>query len=1673
MASLVTTTINGTLTGNSSATFDSSIRTKSQLRVSNDYSINYFYKTNNTTMLGYLLMRDDNNSFLSFPAAQDFRFLHGNTSRIAVKTDGNVGIGNTNPQGKLDINTELAEPTHVYINGEVNQNKLLYFRHYANSEAAANNVALGYIGSNGIDNLLSLGHLNSSGTDVPIMHLTEAGNVGIGTTSPSQKLHVNGLTKLGASGKTEGGAIIGLSSFGETKGVLSTILGNSIVPGTANSTIQRSTSNIAHFLKINETSGITFHTGLQTTEDANVAESTNEKVRIDITGKVGIGTTAPSKKLDVNGDVKIAGDTLNAGFLQAYGSNFNVGNNNYGVFLGTYSGGTNISPGEVILSTQGKTGWDVGDGLGRIRFFLGDASGIGARDVAKIEAVSETGNGSTSTTASGALTFYTSPYNSQVSERVRIDKDGNVGIGTTSPDSKLHLYEAASAPSLLTLHNNVADILNDGSTGNFIDFKSTDANATFTPQARIGMVVQDQAGDGGIASEGHGNFVVYTAVGTDALGNGTLSEKLRVNHDGNVGIGTPSPNSLLNLNDGSNNRSHQIGFSYVTGGTKTDAFTIGRNSSTGNLEFHSDMNNHGFEFKHNAAGTRVFNILNMNVGIGTVTPSTKLEVVGETKSTNYRFSGPSDGGAVPAYSNSSYATVKYNEAERATELVSSSDEAIGMAFPAFRVNESAGEQWKLWVQYKASASSSTGFYARIYEYSAELPDGKIAVSNSASNPVVQEDTSSRTDWKDNVAISTTWVTSTYTYTPNSNAKWASIVLLNWTGMGYNSLYARVGKERFFGTSSVITGSGTVNKLPLWDGTSSLTDSRVSQTASSIEILGASGQGYSKLLLKPDTGASLSLLELSHGPDPNNASVVIYGRGDSSYATINSTKRGTGVTKPINFDIDSNEKMRIDTSGNVGISATTPTGKLQIGDNYTINASYGGDDIYIKGTANKASYDPNVYNTDDIGALITISDSGTVGPTKPGLVLYNDDVTAGGFSPMLLFSKRESGNTPYKATMAGIYARAPLGTGDSNGWIDGELIFATAGAASHGVKQRMVINKEGLVGIGAISPDEKLHIGSGASETTNSFVRVDGNASKQKGFNIYGDGTEQWRIYTSTSSSDLRFYDGSNVTVTFEDGGNVGIGTTNPGVTLDVRGKLSIGSPNASYDLYNNGTTYLNDSVIIDAPLNIVGDLTFDGGASRDILFGDNLGAALEFKEGSNVYQRFITTNGGEKIELYKTTTMAAGATISGQLLLSDGSVGAPSLSFINDTNTGMWRPGSDQLRLATGGTDAIIIDSSQRVGIATAPSQALTVAGKIDAKNAMGVAGQWSSSQIRLETTNTVDTTGWHGISFDASTSANYGWSLGVNRSSSGRGSFRFYEHVNSATGTERFTIEQDGNVGIGIADPNYKLHTVGGAGVFDVTGAATLNHHLAVTEVATLPDWRPYSGTTTAALQIQSSATRGILLAAKSTGNQDFYNTEGLDIYVSSTVGSSSSDKGTLAMSILSGGNVGINTTTPTSKLQIVGSTSGDSVLKVDGTNGTLFEVVDDLSDSLMSVNDAAGLPVFEVFADNTIVGGRYNQNDFYLQGSSGKIGIGTATNINTKLLVEGDATVNGDLSAGGSAAANRTLTLNSVAQAGRPAAKINNPNLDTATASDGRTFHGWLPIDLDGTVKYIPVYN
>jgi hypothetical protein len=88
-------------------------------------------------------------------------------------------------------------------------------------------------------------------------------------------------------------------------------------------------------------------------------------------------------------------------------------------------------------------------------------------------------------------------------------------------------------------------------------------------------------------------------------------------------------------------------------------------------------------------------------------------------------------------------------------------------------------------------------------------------------------------------------------------------------------------------------------------------------------------------------------------------------------------------------------------------------------------------------------------------------------------------------------------------------------------------------------------------------------------------------------------------------------------------------------------------------------------------------------------------------------------------------------------------------------------------------------------------------------------------------------------------------------------------------------------------------------------------------------------------------------------------------------------------------GGNVGIGTTATTVTLDVVGQTklsgSGQNVLTVvgsgdteplftvQGSSGELFSITDDLTGSLFAVNDISGLPILEVFDDDTVHMGSY----------------------------------------------------------------------------------------------------
>jgi len=144
-------------------------------------------------------------------------------------------------------------------------------------------------------------------------------------------------------------------------------------------------------------------------------------------------------------------------------------------------------------------------------------------------------------------------------------------------------------------------------------------------------------------------------------------------------------------------------------------------------------------------------------------------------------------GWVPGYGQSSDATVRWNRTEDALELQSGSDTSTGAVYQARRVE--AGETVRFTVMVKGSAVSTSGLYLRLYQHDGDMPDGKTHVSNSATGTYVQEDDRGDSGWYENSSITTSWTTFEREYTAPVDG-YVSLVILNWTGIGTNSVYIK-------------------------------------------------------------------------------------------------------------------------------------------------------------------------------------------------------------------------------------------------------------------------------------------------------------------------------------------------------------------------------------------------------------------------------------------------------------------------------------------------------------------------------------------------------------------------------------------------------------------------------------------------------------------------------------------------------------------------------------------------------------------------------------------------------------------------------------------------------------------------------------------------------------------
>jgi len=508
--------------------------------------------------------------------ASGLKLKTGGSDRVTVLSDGKVGIGTTSPDVLLTVKkNDTTGPTIGLHNSE--------YQAWINSW-----------GSTASSGRQSRFEINASTTDFAVagdtirfqignagdsyekMRIDSDGKVGIGIAAPTARLHVFDTGNSEIEVQRSSGALINIQAQA-AKGVFGT--------------------------------------------DSNhpVAFKTNagERVHITTAGSVGIGTAGPQSMLHVSGgDIRIDNnrryqtETAGGGVIDAVkmdgSDNLLIGDGNLKIDVtGTTA--------RLIIDSSGNTTL-AGD-----LTVQGDISSTGTftiidTDVSTTEQLLVTNDGTGPAVIvnqkgvqpvidfqdDGTSVFY-------------IKNGGNVGIGTTTPEAKLDIKTASSA-------------WNYGSGFSDSAVRIT-GEADGTNQGGLGLSYTDSGG-GIICPIKHGNDYRRMTISCKdfRVEYGSATPRFFIDSAGKVGIGTTSPSSLLNLSDASNNLSHQIGFSYVSGGTETDAFTIGRNNSTGNLEFHSDINNHGFEFKHNAAGTQEFNILNMNVGIGTDAPSQKLEI---------------------------------------------------------------------------------------------------------------------------------------------------------------------------------------------------------------------------------------------------------------------------------------------------------------------------------------------------------------------------------------------------------------------------------------------------------------------------------------------------------------------------------------------------------------------------------------------------------------------------------------------------------------------------------------------------------------------------------------------------------------------------------------------------------------------------------------------------------------------------------------------------------------------------------------------------------------------------------------------------------------------------------------------------------------------------------------
>jgi hypothetical protein len=420
-------------------------------------------------------------TYFNNPASTPFIFMiNNNTERMRLKENGNLGIGTSSPNALVHINSPGGWGAYNYGKGL-----------YITTEGGASNPAIAISDYNATNNW---GIINASGklffatapgitdgttTTTTCVALDRNGGVGIGTESPNQALQVqsNGTglgirTNFTSTALYAGNGLVatGPSASGNYGGAAFYYY-NTASDGS------RGAMGISAF----DYTGITFQRSLAVYDLYynywSFYSGGNETIRLAANNNVGIGTTTPSVKLDVNGQIR-GYAAVGALVASATGSQTSMQFNlldaatdqkvfEFCNFGGTFTFRTvndAYSAAAEIMTVSRSSSYNISQvcfpngnvGIGttstaaKLDVYGTIRSGNGGTDPGTGAALYFVGSGNYQTVVAGAEFAIHTGANSGRTEKMRIDSSGNLGIGTTTPWQKLSVYGTGTAGDVTT-----------------------------------------------------------------------------------------------------------------------------------------------------------------------------------------------------------------------------------------------------------------------------------------------------------------------------------------------------------------------------------------------------------------------------------------------------------------------------------------------------------------------------------------------------------------------------------------------------------------------------------------------------------------------------------------------------------------------------------------------------------------------------------------------------------------------------------------------------------------------------------------------------------------------------------------------------------------------------------------------------------------------------------------------------------------------------------------------------------------------------------------------------------------------------------------------------------------------------------------------------------------------